>query len=399
MNEKLANDDVSVPKYCKQMLTMLERLHDVGTESDRAGNRKLFYDQVCTLVLLYFFNPLLTSLRSIQRASELKKVQRQLKCPRASLGSLSEALHTFDADLLLPVIQELSEQLQPLIRDKRLDEINKTIMLVDGSLLTALPQMAEASLLKEAKGNGTVKWRLHTQFELLKGVPERIDVTRDQGEGCDEREVLSNNLQPGICYIGDRGYMKYAMYNAIHDAGSSYVIRIKDNSKFRVLEERELTDAAREQRVVNDDIVLLSPQDSKRQPNHKTRLIVIEHQAHKKHHSYKKTGPACDGYIRIVTDMLDVPAEMIALLYHYRWAIEIFFRYFKHLLGCRHLISRNENGIRIEVYCGIIACLLISLWTGRKPTLRTHEMVSFYLMGWADEEELLNHLTSLKKHE
>ena len=97
--------------------------------------------------------------------------------------------------------------------------------------------------------------------------------------------------------------------------------------------------------------------------------------------------------------MLDVPAEMIALLYHYRWAIEIFFRYFKHLLGCRHLISRNENGIRIEVYCGIIACLLISLWTGRKPTLRTHEMVSFYLMGWADEEELLNHLTSLKKHE
>ena len=63
------------------------------------------------------------------------------------------------------------------------------------------------------------------------------------------------------------------------------------------------------------------------------------------------------------------------------------------------VFAYSENGIRIEIYCGIIACLLISLWTGRKPTLRTHEMVCWYLMGWADEEELLNHLSSLKKHD
>ena len=54
-----------------------------------------------------------------------------------------------------------------------------------------------------------------------------------------------------------------------------------------------------------------------------------------------------------------------------RWAIEIFFRFFKHLLGCRHLLSHSQNGIEIQAYCAINACLLISLWTGRKPTLRT----------------------------
>src|SRR5487761_207992 len=54
------------------------------------------------------------------------------------------------------------------------------------------------------------------------------------------------------------------------------------------------------------------------------------------------------------------------------------FRFFKHILGCRHLISHDENGIEIQTYCAIIACLLISLWTGRKPTLRTYEMICYY---------------------
>ena len=49
--------------------------------------------------------------------------------------------------------------------------------------------------------------------------------------------------------------------------------------------------------------------------------------------------------------------------------------------------------------CAIIACLLISLWTGRKPTLRTYEMICWYFTGMASEEELLAHLAKLKAHD
>lgn len=52
-----------------------------------------------------------------------------------------------------------------------------------------------------------------------------------------------------------------------------------------------------------------------------------------------------------------------------------------------------------QTYCAIIACLLISLCTGRKPTLRTYEMICYYFNGMADEEELLAHLAKLKRHE
>jgi hypothetical protein len=100
--------------------------------------------------------------------------------------------------------------------------------------------------------------------------------------------------------------------------------------------------------------------------------------------------------LRIATNLLDVPAEIIALLYHYIWIIEIFLRFFKHLLGCRHLLSHSQNRIEIQTYCAMIACMLTRLWTGRRPTKRTFEMICFKFSGLASEAELMTHLTKLK---
>ncbi len=66
------------------------------------------------------------------------------------------------------------------------------------------------------------------------------------------------------------------------------------------------------------------------------------------------------------------------------------------MLGCRHLLSDDAQGIEIQLYVALIASLLIVLWTGRKPTKRTWEMIQFYLIGWASLEELDRHLKSLK---
>ena len=95
-------------------------------------------------------------------------------------------------------------------------------------------------------------------------------------------------------------------------------------------------------------------------------------------------------------NLLEVPAEVIADIYRHRWTIELFFRFFKHVLGCRHLLSTARVGVEIQTCCVIIACLFLALWTGGKPTLRTFEMVCLYLQGWADEEEHLAHLKKLK---
>ena len=72
--------------------------------------------------------------------------------------------------------------------------------------------------------------------------------------------------------------------------------------------------------------------------------------------------------------------------------MELFFRWFKCLLGCRHLLSHSENGVPIQVYMALIASLLISLWAGRAPTKRTYELLCFYLSGWASTREVISHL-------
>jgi len=94
--EPIREKDIQGLKYFDVLLPLLERLHEVGCERDKAGNRKLHFDQYCLLVLLSFFNPITRSLRGIQQASELRKVQRKLGCLRTSLGSLSEAKTVFD---------------------------------------------------------------------------------------------------------------------------------------------------------------------------------------------------------------------------------------------------------------------------------------------------------------
>jgi hypothetical protein len=140
--------------------------------------------------------------------------------------------------LLRGVIEELSQQLQPVARDARLSEVPHTLTAIDGTLLDALPLLAEATLLNHEKGSGLVKWRLHAQFEIENYVPTRIDVTRNGGGELDERAVLARTLQPDRCYVKDRGYAKFTLFNAIHAIGSSYVCRVRDNSSYEVIEDR-----------------------------------------------------------------------------------------------------------------------------------------------------------------
>lgn len=388
-------------KYFDKLGPLLARLHDDGCGRDKAGNRELHFDQYCQLILLYLFNPIVTSLRGIQQASELKNVQKKLGCPRAALGSLSEATSVFDAERLKEIIAELGAELQPLGRDPRLQGIGQTLTLVDSTLLSALPKLMQASWLKRQTGSGLVKWRLHTHFEVERYVPTRIDVTPDGGGEHDERAVLQRTVESDRLYVMDRGYAKFTLFNRIVAAKSSYVCRLRDNSVYEVVEERPLTDADRAAGVLSDQVVRFRNGKADARPDHPLRLVCVKCSPHTSRGKYRggSSGVDSDGILRIATNLLDVPAEMIGLIFSWRWSIEIFFRFFKHILSCRHLLSHSPNGIEIQTYCAIIACLLISLWTGRKPTLRTYEMICFYLAGVASQEELLKHLAKLKKQD
>jgi hypothetical protein len=247
---------------------------------------------------------------------------------------------------------------------------------------------------KEGKANSKIT--LHTHFELLKGVPVDMDVTQAADS---EVKNLLGKLLPGRVYVDDRGYACFRLFQGVIDAGSHFVCRLRDNSVYEVVEDRPLSEADRAAGVISDQVVWLGCPEKRGELKQKLRVIKVKCTPHRKRIHNGRGGPQQGEFLLIVTDLLDLPAEVIALIYRCRWGVEIFFRFLKHVLGCRHLLSHREGGIRIQVYATIIACMLISLWTGRKPNLRTIEMLRFYFAGWATERELEAHLAKLKKRD
>ena len=382
--EPVTEDRLRNFKYFGKILPLLDRLHEAGTARDKAGNRLLHFDQYIALQLLFFFNPVISSLRGLVQASHLRKVQQELGVSPTSLGSLSEAGNVFDADLLKPIIAELGVQLQPLTHDTRLDDLPGVLTAVDGTELTALAELVEAGW----QGRGI---KLHTHFELLKGVPADMDLTLADASEVDH---LLAHLQPGRVYVKDRGYCCFRLFQAIVDIGSHFVCRARDNSVYQIIQDRPLSAQAKTVGILSDQVIWLGGVDSREQLRQPLRLIRIACRPHRKRHS-GRGGPEQGDVLLIATDLLDVPAEVLALIYRKRWTVELFFRFFKQVLGCRHLLSHGANGIEIQVYLAIIVCMLIALWTGRKPTLRTIEMIRFYFIGWAELDELEAHIAKL----
>jgi DDE family transposase len=370
-------------KYFRLLLPLLDRLHDNATQRDRAGNRRLFFDQYACLLLLFFFNPIIRSLRGAQRASQLEKVQKLLGCKRVSRGSLSEASGVFDPALLQQVIGELVHRVVPLADGRDLEAL-RDLAAVDGSLLPALPKMAWA-LWKDKLHRAA---KIHVHFHVLKAVPARITVTAGNDS---ERDQLQASLEPGGFYVVDRGYRDWNLFQEIIAAKASFVARVQNNTVIHAAEERPLTAEARAAGIVRD--VVIEQTGNERHKNllkYPLRILVID--------SGKRLLNGRPDLLILCTNRLDLPAELVGLAYKFRWTVELFFRWFKCILGCRHLLSTGLNGVTLQVYLGVIASLLISLWCGKKPTRITLEMIQFYLIGWATEKELLDHIARLKDH-
>ncbi len=394
-SKDIKEQDVQKLSILRSFNPLLKRLHDHAD----CFNRKLHYDQYVSLTLLYFFNPILTALRSIQQVSTLKNVQSKLGIKRTSLGSLSAASQIFDPELLTPIISELASKVDSLTLDKRLQDLDVTVVAVDGTLLKALSKMLWALWLDE--DHRAVK--MHLEFDILKGAPLRAQVTH---ANANERTQLKSSLSSGKLYCLDAGYREYRLLDDIIRKKSSFVVRLQGNTNYEIIEERQLSEADIKVGVEFDRTVKLGCKQKRDTLSKPIRIIQIHYSDERALSGYKRKSRVSskktfrtnspEHTLLIATDRMDLPAELIGLLYRYRWQIELFFRWFKCILGCQHLLSLSENGIKIQVYCALIASLLIRLWTGRKPTKRTFEMICLYFQGWATMDELTKHIKELK---
>jgi len=393
----LKDTDIRCLGYLQRVFGLLDGLADVGCLRDRAGNRELFFSGYCKLVLLYIWNPLIDSIRDLQQAVGLTSVSKALGIKRFSLGSFSESVRVFDADKLKPIIDELAKEVAPLAKDPRLATVKHAITLVDGTVLTGLTRLTRCACGIEGRFNSARNgreiygWRLHTQLDLETFRPVRMDRTgaRNAGENR-ESNVLRRSLEAGRCYVGDGGYADRSLLDDIVDAQSGYVMRAAENSVFAVVEERPLEQQALDAGIVRDATIMLNGAGSE-PTRHQIRRVEVQVQPHPRR-CRGSSGTKQTDLIILYTNLLDLPPELIALIYLYRYTVELYFRVFKQLLGMRHLLSNRPQGVDIQVYCTVIVCLLICLITGKKPDKYTRNMVGWYLIGLATPAELITFL-------
>jgi len=398
---------ISGLKHFKRLMPLLHRLDEVGCQRDKACNRQLLMSDYCATVLLYLWNPTLNSIRMLQETLGLAHVAKALNVRRFSLGSFSESSAVFDPSHLKKIIDELAGELVPLGKDPRLSELKHALTLVDSTVLEGLCRLANAACEKthyrtSAEGRPLHGWRLHTQLDLQTFCPRRIERTGARNAQDDrEARVLLRNLEPDRCYVGDGGYSARYLLEGIAAQDSSYVVRTREDSVFEVAEERLLSQEALNAGVVRDAAVRLGGADDP-EMNHAVRVVVVQVKPHPRRCPSSPTGMRQSDVLVLLTNLLDLPAELIALIYQYRYSVELFFRFLKQLLGMRHLLSQRPQGVDIQVYCAVIACLLINLQTGKKPGKLMATMIGWYLLGIATEQEVVNFLdrpdpTGIKK--
>jgi hypothetical protein len=364
--------------YLDRLQPLLQRMHDNGR--DKVGNRRLFFDQYVALLLLYFFNPILTSLKALQQATRLQKVQKLIGGGPFSLGTLSAAQHAFDPALLEGLLGELVERIAPAEPPKQWQDL-KNLVAVDGSLLPALPRMSWA-LWQDERHRAA---KMHVQFEVLRGIPVHVDVTTGNGS---ETKELRQRLTAGRLYVIDRGYADYQLFQDIIDSKSSFIGRLRENAVWQLVKQRPVSAKAREAGVQRDLEVWLGCEQSSKVFKQAVRVVEVDTGWHK---TVRKPEVLLLG-----TDRMDLDAELVALGYRFRWSVELFFRWIKRIMGLRHLLCESQRGVTIQVYVAFIASLLISVRIGHKPTKRTYEMICLFFQGWATEQELEDHITRLK---
>lgn len=331
------------------------------------AQRLLHCADYLSLFLLGLLNPVVRTMRGLCAASHLQRVQREVCARAVSLGSFSEAQAVLDPALLAEVFTQLTLEL-PLAGDPPV-AARRPWLIQDSSLFEALPRMYWALWRRQSRAQSQV--RLHLSLDLARNAPARAAIT--PGKSC-ERAAWRTQWQRGDGYVADRYYGEdYQLFGELDQAGVAFVVRLRDEAVINVEEELPLTQSDRQARVIRSAWVHLGCKARYRS----IRLRVVWVQTQKE-------------ILRLVTNLgLDeLTASEVALLYQQRWQVELFFRWVKCILGCRHWLAESPQGAAIEIYLALIAALLLQLYTGQAPSRRMMELIQFYLLGVASLDEL-----------
>src|SRR5262249_44090089 len=194
--------------------------------------------------------------------------------------------------------------------------------------------------------------RLDVHLDVATWLPEVVAIA--QGES--EAEHALGAIVPGAVHVYDRGIFSFALVAAHADKRAHFVHRLRAEGprtpRLLADEGRPLGDRDVAAGVASDRLGRLAGSDHREAPPARYREVVI-------------AVPDRPGeVVRLLTDLFDVPAWVIGLIYRYRWQVELFFRWLKCCARFRGLWCQEPAGVLLQFYVALIAMLVMYLQTG-----------------------------------
>jgi hypothetical protein len=359
---------------------MLENFVQTLRKDDTHGNRRLFLDDVVIAHLLAFFNPTLRSLRTIEDFSQTRQAQRHLSVRRLCKSTLSDFHRVADPALLTPIVERLKASaaargLRPT--PAGLPESLGQVLAVDGSFFAVAADVAWAVRHRTNRGQKRACVRLDVHLDVATWLPQVVAVS---GSERSEAESAAATITPGAIHVYDRGIFSFDLLERQQAAGAFFVHRLRNPGprcpKFLGETARPLAAEDDAAGVLSDTLGRMAGSEHRPAPDLVLREVIV--------HSPDEPG----GVIRLLTNLIEAEAWAIALLYRYRWHVELFFRWLKVFANFSHLISESRSGVLLSFYVAVIGVLLMYLHTGAKPSKYAFSLLGLVASGASTLEEI-----------
>jgi hypothetical protein len=282
----------------------------------------------------------------------------------------------------------LVKKYQSFLSDSRTFGLTfKEILLIDSTTIRLFSDILKG-VGRNPKGDGKKKGglKVHMLIDAVQSVGRFIKITAAKVH--DQKFLMSLELISHSMIVFDKAYNYYHQFALWSSQQVFFVTRLKRNAVYTVIEVNRKHYRKRGQaKVLGDELIELEyqPEDEAGR-----RQMKITRQLRLRKVCYQDEQ---NRYYEFLTNSFDITAEEVAFLYKKRWGIELLFKKMKQNFQLHYFYGENENAIRTQVWCTLIAQLLLTVIQKIAQTKKAFSVVAslvrMHLISMLDVSELL----------
>ena len=262
-------------------------------------------------------------------------------------STLSDANCTRSEKFFGEVYKKLYNHFKSSLSDSQTsNEVLKRIFIIDSTTISLFKAIMKCVGRKPLDGKSKGGIKVHTLLNAYEEVPQLIHFT--DAATHDHTFLSKVNLQPHQIAIFDKGYVDYQQYAKWTKDNIYFVTRLKDNAVYEQLEEINIPDDCPDNYIKDEKIQIKFRDENKQEQCVGLRRVVY----------YDKQK---DRIFQFLTNIFEMTAEQIGQLYKMRWQIELLFKQLKQNFPLKYFLGDNENAIKIQIWCTLIANLLFTI--------------------------------------